>query len=149
MLVHNSNTPFQMNLHSVNDKFHKPWICHMPIDCQTFLNRCSPLKRDHVTKGGRSMDGWTYYGGVGSFPKIRLWFEKVQATGPSGGPATAPLRLCESRSLLAEPLSGSLHILQRITSPAPSHRHMDHLNDLSTKSLAIDVEAKEKQWFGQ
>lgn len=92
------------------------------------------------------MDGWTYYVEVTSFHRSN--FENVQATGFGGGSAIAPLRLCEAEGLPAESLSGFLHTLQRVTSPGPSHRHMDHLNDLSTGSFAAD-ESKEKQWTGQ
>lgn len=88
------------------------------------------------------MGGWAYYAG---FHRSDLGLKHVQGVVPCGGSAVAPLRLCAVEGLLAEPLSGFLSTLQRVTSPAPPRRHMDPLKGLSAESLTADDESKEKQ----
>lgn len=129
-----------MNLYAVKDR-------KRTVTCQKHS-----FTTIHLIKGrpcdpeGRSMDGWTYYVEVTSFHRSN--FENVQARRFGGGSAIAPLRLCEAEGLPAGSLSGFLRPLQRVTSPGPSRRHMDHLNDLSTGSVEAD-ESTQKQRTGQ
>lgn len=98
-----------------------------------------------MTPGGESMDGWTYYGRVATFHRSDRALRAYRQPVSAGGQPHSSIEALEAEGLLAEPLSGFLYILQRVASPPPSRRHMDHLNGPPTHSSAIDVETKEKQ----
>lgn len=107
------------------------------------------LKGDHVTQRAgvwmaeRIMLKWP----VSIDPTLKTYRQEVSA-GDLPSLHWGSVRLCEAEGLPAESLSGFLHPLQRVTSPGPSHHHMDHLNDLSTGSVEAD-ESTQKQRKGQ
>lgn len=114
----------------------------MTTDCQTFLRNYSSLERPCDPKGSRSVDGWTHYGGVATFHRSAFGKGSVRETGPSGGSARAPLWLCVAEGLLAVSLSVFLYVLWRVTSPAPSEHHMDHLNATVNRVFSHTCSAK-------
>lgn len=91
------------------------------------------------------MGDWAYYAG---FHRSDFGLKHVLGVVPSGGSATAPLKLCEVEGLPAESLSGFLCTLLRLTSPAPARRHMEPLNGLSAEPLTTDDESKEEKKHG-
>lgn len=115
---------------------------------KTFLDNHTArlLKGDHMTQRAgvwmaeRIMLKWP----LSIDPPLKTYRQEVSAGDlPSVHWGSARLRC-----LLAEPLSGFPHALQRVTSHGPSHRHMDHLNDQSTGSIEAD-ESTQKQRSGQ
>lgn len=117
----------------------------MPGDGWRFLFCYSALKKDQLTKGAGL---WLVELIMSefSFSTDQTWVREGTGNWSQWGTWHGSIESVWVWSLLAEPLSGFLHILK---GPAPSRHHMDHLNGLSTQSLDLDVESEDKQCCGK
>lgn len=113
---------------------HATRLLNIPLPLFTFKKRPCGAKGADVWMAERIMVGLPV-----SIDQTGL--RTYRQLAPVGNPPVVHWGSVRLRACWLSLLSGFLYVLQKVTSPVPPYHHMDHLNGLSTKSLAIDVES--------